>query len=83
MGSTGGRLSSALVRLGGSVEVHILAEESLGAGIPDLLPGWLVIGGMGATKLGAIDLRGVLAGGLDPEPSLGTGEPSRRRRTRS
>jgi hypothetical protein len=30
---------------------------------------------MGATKLGSIDLRGVLAGGLDPEPSLGTGEP--------
>ena len=75
VGSTGGRLSSALVRLGGAVEVHVLAEESLGAGIPDLLPGWLVIGGMGATKLGAIDLRGVLAGGLDPEPSLGTGEP--------
>ena len=74
-GSTGGRLSSALVRLGGAIEVHVLAEESFGAGVPDLLPGWLVVGGMGATKLGAIDLRGVLAGGLDPEPSLGTGEP--------
>ncbi len=74
-GSTGGRLSSALVRLGGSIEVHVLAEESFGAGVPDLLPGWLVVGGTGATKLGAIDLRGVLAGGLDPEPSLGTGEP--------
>jgi hypothetical protein len=74
-GSTGGRLSSALVRLGGAIEVHVLAEESLGAGVPDLLPGWLVVGGMGATKLGAIDLRGVLTGGLDPEPSLGTGEP--------
>ncbi len=74
-GSTGGRLSSALVRLGGAIEVHVLAEESFGAGLPDLLPGWLVVAGMGATKLGAIDLRGVLAGGLDPEPSLGTGEP--------
>ena len=74
-GSTGGRLSSALVRLGGAIEVHVLADESFGAGVPDLLPGWLVVGGMGATKLGAIDLRGVLTGGLDPEPSLGTGEP--------
>ena len=74
-GSTGGRISSALVRLGGGVEVHVLADESFGAGVPDLLPGWLVVGGLGATKLGAIDLRGVLTGGLDPEPSLGTGEP--------
>ncbi len=74
-GSTGGRLSSALVRLGGAIDVHVLADESFGAGVPDLLPGWLVVGGVGATKLGAIDLRGVLAGGLDPEPSLGTGEP--------
>jgi len=74
-GSTGGRISSALVRLGGAVEIHVLADESFGVGVPDLLPGWLVVGGLGATKLGAIDLRGVLAGGLDPEPSLGTGEP--------
>jgi hypothetical protein len=74
-GATGGRISSALVRLGGAVEIHVLAEESFGAGVPDLLPGWLVVGGLGATKVGAIDLRGVLAGGLDPEPSLGTGEP--------
>jgi hypothetical protein len=74
-GSTGGRLSSALVRLGGAIEVHVLAEESFGAGVPDLLPGWLVVGGLGATKLATIDLRGVLTSGLDPEPSLGTGEP--------
>lgn len=75
-GGVGGRLSSAWVRLSGGVETHVLAEESLGAGVPDLLPGWLVVsGGSGFTRLASISARGESGGPLEPEPSLGTGEP--------
>jgi hypothetical protein len=75
-GGVGGRLSSALVRPGGNVEAHILAEESLGAGVPDLLPGWIVVsGGSGVTRIASITPKGEITGPLDPEPSLGTGEP--------
>jgi hypothetical protein len=75
-GSSGGRLSSAWVLPGGGIETHVLAEESLGAGVPDLLPGWLAVGGAsGATRIALITPKGELKGTLDPEPSLGTGEP--------
>jgi len=75
-GSIGGRLSSALVRSGGGVETHVLAEESFGAGVPDLLPGWLVISGVsGSTRLASLTDKGEITGSLDPEPALGNGVP--------
>jgi hypothetical protein len=76
MGSSGGRISSVLVELGGAMETHVLAEESLGAGVPDLLPGWLSVSGVsGSTRLAPIDRKGALTGLFAPELSLGQGEP--------
>lgn len=76
MGSSGGRISSAWVQLGGAIETHLLVEESLGAGVPDLLPGWLSVSGVsGATRLASVDGKGALTGPFAPELSLGQGEP--------
>ena len=75
-GASGGRISTALVRPSGAVEARLLAEESFGAGVPDLLPGWLsVSGASGITRIAALNDKGEIQGTLDPEPSLGTGEP--------
>src|SRR5262249_13799985 len=74
--SGGSRLSAALIRLSGAIETHVIADESVGAGVPDLLPGWLVLSGItGAARLGSISPKGELVGGLDPEPVIGTGAP--------
>ncbi|MFO0762280.1 MAG: hypothetical protein U0359_37925 [Byssovorax sp.] len=76
MGSSGGRISAVHVQLGGAIETHVLAEESLGAGVPDLLPGWLSVSGVsGVTKLAPVDGKGALTGPFAPEQSLGQGEP--------
>ncbi|MEO7330986.1 MAG: hypothetical protein ABI193_20595 [Minicystis sp.] len=76
MGSSGGRISSAWVQLGGAIEAHLLVEESLGAGVPDLLPGWLSVSGVsGATRLASIDGKAALIGPFAPELLLGQGEP--------
>jgi hypothetical protein len=75
-GASGGRISTALVRPSGAVETRLVAEESFGAGVPDLLPGWLsVSGASGTTRIAALNDKGEIQGTLDPEPSLGTGEP--------
>ena len=40
-GSSGGKVSSVLVRLGGGADPRVLVEEAGAAGAPDLLPGWI------------------------------------------
>jgi len=75
-GSIGGRLSTALVRLGGSASANVVAEESAGAGVPDVIPGWLIVSGMsGVTRMAAMTPKGEVTSPLAPEPSLGSGEP--------
>jgi hypothetical protein len=75
-GSSGGRLFAAVVRLGGVGEPRPLAEETAGAGVPDLLPGWIVLGSVsGATRIAALSPRGELLDELAPEKSLGAGVP--------
>lgn len=75
-GSSGGRVSSALVRLGGGGEPRVLVEEAGSAGAPDLLPGWISLASVnGATRIAAMTPSGDLLDELAPEPSLGTGEP--------
>ncbi len=76
MGSSGGRVSSVWAQLGGAIETHLLVEESLGAGVPDMLPGWLSVSGVsGVTRIAAVDGKGALTGPFAPEPLLGQGEP--------
>jgi len=75
-GSSGGKVSVALVRLGGGGEPRVLVEEAGSAGAPDLLPGWISLASVnGATRLAAMTPAGELLDELAPEPSLGTGEP--------
>lgn len=74
-GSSGGRVSSVLISPGGGdSEPHLLAEEGVGVGVPELLPGWISIGSIsGPTRLGTITEKGELVGALSPEASLGVG----------
>jgi hypothetical protein len=75
-GSSGGKVSAALVRLGGGGEPRVLVEAAGGAGAPDLLPGWISLASVnGATRIAAMTPAGELVDDLSPEPSLGTGEP--------
>jgi hypothetical protein len=73
-GSSGGRVSTVLVRLGGVGEARVVAEEGVGAGVPELLPGWLFVAALsGPARLGPVTPAGELAGELIPEASLGVG----------
>jgi hypothetical protein len=75
-GSSGGRVSVALVKLSGGGDPRVLLDEAGGAGAPDLLPGWISLASMnGATRLGALTPAGELVDEIAPEPSLGAGEP--------
>jgi hypothetical protein len=74
-GSSGGKVSSVLLRLGGGAEPRVL-EESGTTGAPDLLPGWISLASVnGPTRLAAMSPSGELLDPLAPEPSLGAGEP--------
>lgn len=75
-GSSGGRVSSVLVSLGGLGEPHVLAEDGTGSGVPELLPGWLALSSIsGATQIAPITADAQMKGPLAREPSLGNGEP--------
>jgi hypothetical protein len=75
-GSGGGKVSAALVRLGGSADPRVLVEEAGSAGAPDLLPGWISLASVsGPTRIAAMAPSGELLDQLAPEPSLGAGEP--------
>jgi hypothetical protein len=75
-GASGGKVSAALVRLGGGGEPHVLSEKEGGTGAPDLLPGWISIASVnGPTRIAALSASGELLDELGPETSLGAGEP--------
>jgi hypothetical protein len=74
-GSGGGRLSVVVARPGGVGEARVLEDEGGGAGVPDLLPGWLAVtSATGRTKLAPMNGKGELGGELGAEASLGSGE---------
>jgi hypothetical protein len=74
-GSGGGRLSVVVARLGGVSEARVIEDEGGGAGVPDLLPGWLAVtSATGRTKLAPMNGKGELGGELGADASLGSGE---------
>jgi hypothetical protein len=74
-GSSGGRLSVALVKLSGAVDARVV-DEAGGAGTPALLPGWISLASpSGLTRIAALSPRGEPVEDLAPEASLGAGEP--------
>jgi hypothetical protein len=75
-GASGGKVSTALVKLGGGGEPHVLSNQAGGTGAPDLLPGWISIASVnGPTRMAALSATGELLDELGPETSLGAGEP--------
>jgi hypothetical protein len=74
-GSSGGRVSSVVVRLGGPGEPWVIADEGLGSGAPVIVPGWLAIADVsGGTRLAGLDDKGELTSEIGVEPSLFGGE---------
>jgi hypothetical protein len=74
-GSNGGRVKVITVELGGVGEPHVIAEEGVGAGVPQLFSSWVVIHSMsGPVQIGAIGPHGELTAELAPEKPLGHGE---------
>jgi hypothetical protein len=74
-GSSGGRVISVVVRLGGVSEPWVIADEGLGSGAPVLVPGWLAVADVsGGTRLAGLDDKADLVGELVVEPSLFGGE---------
>lgn len=74
IGSSGGRVGLVAVRLGGAGEVRVVAEEGVGAGVPELLPGWLTVASLsGPLRLAPVTSAGDLSGPLAPEASFGVG----------
>lgn len=70
-GSHGGKLALATAKLAALSEPRLLTDEDVGAGVPDLLPGWLAVPSLTtAPRLARIDGAGNLVGELAPEPSL-------------
>jgi hypothetical protein len=75
-GAEGGRVLRAVVHPGSIDRPTALVEEGVGAGTPNLLPGWLsVIDAADATRLAPLSPTGELGGALGMEPIIGSGEP--------
>lgn len=74
-GSGGGRVSTVLVQMSGAKEAKVLAEEAYGVGVPELLPGWLLLSGLsGAPEMAVLSAAtGELLGEFAQEPGLGAG----------
>jgi hypothetical protein len=74
-GAAGGRVMVVTVRDGGASEPKVLAEEGVGSGMPDLLPGWLAIASIsGKTRIAPMSLKGELSGALEAEALIGNAE---------
>jgi hypothetical protein len=75
-GSEGGRVLRATVHPGAIERPTVLVDTEVGAGAPNLLPGWLaMIDAADATRLAPLSAAGELGGPLAREPDIGSGEP--------
>ncbi len=74
-GSHGGRVKVTTIELGGIGEAQVIAEEGVGAGVPQLLSGWVAIHSLtGPVQIGSLGPRGNVIRELLPEKSLKQGE---------
>ena len=75
-GAPGGQVMRVLVHPTSVDPPSVLVADDVGAGVPNLLPGWLaVLDAADVTRLAPMGLDGQLAAPLNPEPDLGSGEP--------
>jgi hypothetical protein len=74
-GAHGGRVSLILVNASGAGAQQTVAEEHVGAGVPELLQGWLMVPDEhGQAQLAPMSPEGELTAPLQIEPLLGSGE---------
>ncbi len=74
-GAQGGQVRLRVVRAGGPGPTTVIAETDVGAGVPNLLPGWLAISmADGGLRLAPLGPNGELGGDLRTEPALGRGQ---------
>ena len=74
-GSNGGQVKSIVAELGGVGEPRVIAEEGVGAGVPQLFGSWVVIHSMsGPVQIGALGPKGDVTSEIAAEKALGHGE---------
>jgi hypothetical protein len=75
-GAPGGQVMRVLVHPTSVDPPSVLIADEVGAGVPNLLPGWIaVLDAADVTRLAPIGLDGQIAAPLNPEPDVGSGEP--------
>jgi len=75
-GAHGGQVSLVVVRMGGIDQPRIVAGDEVGAGVPNLLPGWIAVTDKrGRARLAPLTPGGLLRGELLAEPVIGVGQP--------
>ena len=75
-GAEGGKVLLMHVSPGAAVHTQVVADEDVGMGTPQLLPGWLAVFNVrGRVRLAPLNGAGQLAGPLLLEPSLGRVQP--------
>jgi hypothetical protein len=75
-GAAGGEVMRVLVHAANIDPPAVLAKEDVGAGVPNVLPGWIaVLDAADVTRLAPLGRLGELAAPLNAEPDIGAGEP--------
>lgn len=76
VGGSGGSVSFRRVALGGLDPTHLVQEEDLEAGVPQIVGRWLaVMPASGPVMLAPLSANGELAGPLLAEPAVGRAQP--------
>ena len=74
-GAQGGKVTAAAIGLSGGGTSQLIAEDNVGAGVPNLLAGWLALStGRGGIRVAPIEPAGELTGELIIEPAFGIGQ---------
>jgi len=75
-GSAGGEVMRVVVHPSTLDPPSVLVQDEVGAGVPNLLPGWIaVLDAAGTTRLAPLSALGEMTAPLSPEPDIGSGEP--------
>jgi hypothetical protein len=75
-GAAGGEVMRVLVHPASIDAPSVLVRDEVGAGVPNVLPGWIaVLDAADVTRLAPLGPLGEIAAPLNPEPDIGSGEP--------
>jgi hypothetical protein len=76
LGSPGGEVLRVLVHPTSLEPPALVVREEVGAGVPNVLPGWIaVLDASDVTRVAPLGPLGEITGPLRPEPDVGSGEP--------